>query len=209
MQLAIVDSGAGNVKSVYHALVAAGAEPVIARDAEAIQRADRLILPGVGAAGAVAKRLATGGLSAALHEAVRQRGRPMLGICLGMQLLAERLLEFGEHQGLGWIAGKVMHLRDAGVKEARVPPDTGWNVVDPDPLQLVSSAPRHELVPSTSAIPTRLSRLRLATWPRARRMVYLLSQQCWRTRCLRRSSTPEKSQVNGQRLIRAFLNWSP
>src|SRR5688572_27968081 len=100
MKVAIVDYGAGNIESVRNTLFAAGADPVVARDAEAVLAADRLVLPGVGAAGTAAERLGASGLGVALREAVLQRGRPMLGICLGMELLAERLLEFGEHRGL-------------------------------------------------------------------------------------------------------------
>ena len=130
MKVAIVDYGAGNIESVRNALFAAGAEPVVAREPDAVLAADRLVLPGVGAAGAAAERLNASGLGEALQEAVRRRGRPMLGICLGMELLAERLFEFGEHRGLGWLPGEVVHLREAGVARARVP-HMGWNVVEP------------------------------------------------------------------------------
>jgi glutamine amidotransferase len=80
MKVAIVDYGAGNIESVRNALRAAGGEPTVARDADAVREAERLVLPGVGAAGAAAERLAASGLDEALNEAVRRRGRPMLGI---------------------------------------------------------------------------------------------------------------------------------
>ncbi len=131
MQVAIVDYGAGNIESVRNALLTAGAKPIIARDPDAVMAADRLVLPGVGAAGHAARRLMQTGLSDALVEVVRRQGRPMLGICLGMELLAERLLEFGEHGGLAWLPGDVVHLRDAGVTAARVP-HMGWSTIEPD-----------------------------------------------------------------------------
>src|SRR5438270_795123 len=112
MHVAIVDYGSGNIESVRNAFYAAGVEPAIAREPEAVLSADRLVLPGVGAAGPAAQRLVSNGLAEALNEVVRRRGRPMLGICLGMELLAERLLEFGEHRGLGWLPGEVVHLRE-------------------------------------------------------------------------------------------------
>ena len=130
MKVAIVDYGAGNIESVRNALFAAGADPVVARDTETVAAADRLVLPGVGAAGTAAERLRASGLGEALEDAVRRRGRPMLGICLGMELLGERLKEFGEHRGLGWVPGEVVHLREAGVGQARVP-HMGWNLVEP------------------------------------------------------------------------------
>ena len=92
--------------------------------------ADRLVLPGVGAAGAAAERLKASGLGEALEEAVRRRGRPMLGICLGMELLAERLLEFGEHVVSAGCRAKWCICAMRGVAKGRVP-HMGWNLVEP------------------------------------------------------------------------------
>ncbi len=130
MKLAIIDYGAGNIESVRKAFYSAGADPVVVNTPDDVLAADRLVLPGVGAAGTAMNCLKELGLHEALQEAVRRRARPMVGICLGMELLAERLFEFGEHQGFNWVAGDVVHLRQAGVAQARVP-HTGWNLVEP------------------------------------------------------------------------------
>ena len=208
MKVAIVDYGAGNIESVRNALWAAGAEPVVARNPEAVFAADRLVLPGVGAAGAAAERLAASGLGAALNEAVRRRGRPMLGICLGMELLAERLLEFGEHRGLAWLAGSVVHLRSAGVSRMRVP-HTGWSVVDP-----VGSAKRFFQEPerlrtfyfchSYTFVTPQQDAVAARTTYEAPLVAAVLDGTVFATQF-----HPEKSQANGQKLIRAFLQWMP
>jgi glutamine amidotransferase len=208
MQVAIVDYGAGNIESVRNALFVAGAQPVIVRDPDAVLSADRLVLPGVGAAGPAARRLAETGLSEALYEAVRRQGRPMLGICLGMELLAEQLLEFGTHRGLGWLPGEVVHLRDAGVAAARVP-HMGWNTIEPDgPATRFFQAPERMrtfyfchsftfVTPAAGAI--------------AARTIYgaPLVSAVFDGTVLATQFHPEKSQMNGQKLIRAFLDWAP
>jgi glutamine amidotransferase len=208
MTVAIVDYGAGNIESVRNALAAAGAEPVVARDPESLRSADRIVLPGVGAAGAAAQQLSAAGLSEALNEQVRKRGRPMLGICLGMELLAERLLEFGEHKGLGWLSADVIHLRDAGVAHARVP-HMGWNVVEPTP-----AASRFFETPErmrtfyfchSYTLVTKIEHTVAArTTYDAPIVAAVLDGTVFATQF-----HPEKSQINGQKLIRAFLDWAP
>jgi glutamine amidotransferase len=208
MKVAIVDYGAGNIESVRNALLAAGADPVVARDAQTVLAADRLVLPGVGAAGTAAERLKTSGVGEALEEAVRRRGRPMLGICLGMELLAERLLEFGEHRGLGWLPGEVVHLRDAGVAEARVP-HMGWNLVEPvgeaarffqRPERMRTFYFCHSYTLVTGSVAAVAAR---ATYERPL-VAAVISGTVFATQF-----HPEKSQVNGHKLIQAFLDWAP
>jgi glutamine amidotransferase len=207
MKVAIVDYGAGNIESVRNALFAAGADPVVARDAQTVRAADRLVLPGVGAAGAAAKRLDASGLADALQEQVRDRGRPMLGICLGMELLAERLLEFGDHRGLGWLPGEVIHLRDAGVARARVP-HMGWNLVEPageaarffqgpERMRTFYFCHSYTLVTGPGAVAAR------ATYEKPL-VAAVLDGTVFATQF-----HPEKSQVNGQKLIQSFLEWTP
>jgi glutamine amidotransferase len=208
MKIAIVDYGAGNIESVRNALRACDAEPEVARDPDAVLAADRLVLPGVGAAGAAAQRLASSGMDAALQEAVRRRGRPMLGICLGMELLAEKLLEFGEHRGLAWLAGSVVHLRDAGVSKERVP-HMGWSEVEP-----VGSAARFFEAPErmrTFYFCHSYTLVTPVTGAVAARTTYgrplvaaVLDGTVFATQF-----HPEKSQINGQKLIRSFLQWKP
>ena len=131
MTLALVDIQSGNLLSVENALRAAGASDVIVTaDPDAIARADRIVLPGVGAFGACAANLrAVDGLEAALRSRVLDQGAPFLGICVGMQLLAELGEELGQHRGLGWLPGNVRRLDPAGT-DAKVP-HMGWNDVVP------------------------------------------------------------------------------
>ena len=129
--LALVDIQSGNLHSVENALRAAGAsDVVITADPDTIAAAERIVLPGVGAFGACAANLrAVDGLEAALRRRVLDDGVPFLGICVGMQLLADHGEELGQHRGLGWIAGSVRRIDPAG-SDAKVP-HMGWNDVTP------------------------------------------------------------------------------
>jgi glutamine amidotransferase len=108
--IAIVDYGVGNLRSVERAVLHAGGEPVITSDRDALERADGLVLPGVGAFGAALGRLAEGGLGRHVVELARQ-GKPLLGVCLGYQLLFEESTEGGRHEGLGLLPGRVVEVR--------------------------------------------------------------------------------------------------
>ncbi|MGE0716004.1 MAG: imidazole glycerol phosphate synthase subunit HisH [Alphaproteobacteria bacterium] len=132
MTVAVVDYGSGNLRSAAKAVARAAREsghdqPVlVTADPDAVRGADRIVLPGVGAFGDCRHGLdAVGGMVEALEEAVRRRGRPFLGICVGMQLMAERGIEHGVHPGLGWLPGEVGALTpdDPGLKI----PHMGWN----------------------------------------------------------------------------------
>jgi len=129
--VALIDYGAGNLHSVHNALKAAGAASIaVTADPEAVRRADRIVLPGVGAFAACAGALAAiPGMRDALEEAVRGQAKPFLGICVGMQLMADRGEEHQGHDGLGWIAGRVTALvpSDPALKV----PHMGWNDVVP------------------------------------------------------------------------------
>lgn len=129
MTIALIDYGAGNLHSVHNALIAAGARDVaVTADPETVRGADRVVLPGVGAFGACAAGLrAIDGMVDAMEERVLNGGAPFLGVCVGMQLLADTGEEMGTHRGLGWISGTVRHLP---VGEVRVP-HMGWNDVVP------------------------------------------------------------------------------
>lgn len=131
MSIALIDYGAGNLHSVANALRAAGATDVdVTADAGAVLRADRIVLPGVGAFGACAAALrAVPGMIEALDQRVRHDGVPFLGVCVGMQLMADAGEEMGMHPGLGWISGTVRHLTPAD-PAAKVP-HMGWNDVIP------------------------------------------------------------------------------
>jgi len=131
--LALVDYGAGNLRSVANALKAAGAEGVVVTaDPNVVRAADRIVLPGVGAFKACVEALeAVPGLVEAMEERVLVGSAPFLGICVGMQLLADRGIEFGTTDGLGWIGGEVRVIEpaDPSIKV----PHMGWNDVAPMP----------------------------------------------------------------------------
>ena len=131
MTLALIDYGAGNLHSVANALKAAGATDVrVTADAAVVAKADRIVLPGVGAFGACAAALrAVPGMVKALEQRVRREGVPFLGICVGMQLMADAGEEHGVHAGLGWMRGTVRQL--APPETSAKVPHMGWNDVVP------------------------------------------------------------------------------
>lgn len=123
--IAIVDYGVGNLFSLRSSLQAVGGEPVVTGDPEVLEKADKLLLPGVGAFRDAAAKLRISGLDNVVLDAV-QRGTPLLGICLGMQLLFEKSYEFGEYAGLGLIPGVVTPIASR-VPEGYTIPHIGWN----------------------------------------------------------------------------------
>lgn len=129
--IAIVDYGVGNLFSLKSSLAALGLEAVITGDAACLEESDRIILPGVGAFGDARKKLADAGLDKALVS-LASKGKPLLGICLGMQLLFDCSLEFGRFEGLGLIPGSVVpiepELEKNGLK-LKIP-HIGWNKLD-------------------------------------------------------------------------------
>ena len=142
MQIAIIDYGSGNLRSAAKAFERAGrdaglvADVLVTSDPDALRAAERIVLPGVGAFGDCRAGLdAIPGMVEALEEAVRKDAKPFFGICVGMQLMAERGLEHGVHEGLGWLEGDVVKIEpsDPSLKI----PHMGWNeleVVNGHPL---------------------------------------------------------------------------
>ena len=125
--IAIVDYGVGNLFSLKCSLQAIGAEVTVTGDAQTLKNADKLILPGVGAFEDAAKKLRDTGLDTVIKEEAA-RGKPILGICLGMQLLFEKSYEYGEHPGLGLIPGSVVPMEGRLPKELKIP-HIGWNAL--------------------------------------------------------------------------------
>ena len=129
--IAIIDYGVGNLFSLKSSLAMIGAQAVVTGDTQEIRAADRLILPGVGAFGDARRKLAQNGLDD-LVRAQAAQGKPVMGICLGMQMLFDKSYEYGEHEGLGLIAGSVVPM------EGRLPaglmgyPISGYSLVSPD-----------------------------------------------------------------------------
>ena len=133
--IAIVDYGVGNLFSLRSSLAKLGLEAVVTADPEVLRKADRLILPGVGAFGDAMEKLEATGLVPVLKEEAAKK--PLLGICLGMQLLFERSYEYGTHAGLGLIPGEVCPLEPDLTDKSLKVPQIGWNalhIVREDPL---------------------------------------------------------------------------
>jgi len=125
--IAIVDYGVGNIFSLYSSFARVGADVMLTGDADEIRRADKIILPGVGAFGDAADKLRKTGLDRVVIEEA-ESGKPLLGICLGMQLLFEKSLEYGEHQGLGLIKGSVVSMEGVVPPGYKIP-HIGWNAL--------------------------------------------------------------------------------
>ena len=123
--IAIVDYGVGNLFSLKSSFAAIGAEVVVTGDPAVISAADRIILPGVGAFEDAARKLSDSGLDKVIISEA-QKGKPLLGICLGMQMLFDKSYEYGEHKGLGLISGSVKPIRPEIPEELKIP-HIGWN----------------------------------------------------------------------------------
>jgi len=121
----IIDYGMGNLRSVEKAVAAVGGIPVISSNPRIVRAGKRLILPGVGAFGDAMENLRRAGLDRAIREAV-DSGTPLLGLCLGLQLMFTRSEEFGSHQGLNLIPGRVLKFSDPGLRV----PHVGWNQIE-------------------------------------------------------------------------------
>lgn len=123
--IAITDYGVGNLFSIKSSLDVIGAESVVTSDAQVLRSADKIILPGVGAFRDAKKKLSESGLDKVIIEEAR-KGKPILGICLGMQLLFEKSYEYGEYEGLGLIKGEIRPIADV-IGEGLSIPHIGWN----------------------------------------------------------------------------------
>ena len=208
-RLALIDYGSGNLRSAEKALVRAGGGSVsvqVTHAPEDVLAADRIVLPGVGAFAACMTALdARPGLREALEEAVRGRGRPFLGICVGMQLMASRGLEFGVTPGLDWIPGEVRRLKPTD-PAAKVP-HMGWNdLVDPHGPDLIAGI---------GACPMYFTHS-FAFWPEHPAHVAaqadhggLFPAAVVRDNMAGVQFHPEKSQSAGLTLLSRFLEWRP
>ena len=123
----IIDYGVGNLFSLRSSFAAIGVEAFVSGDAGELAKADRLILPGVGAFGDAAEKLRASGLDAFVREQAAA-GKPLMGICLGMQLLFEKSYEYGEHEGLGLLRGQVVGMNGRLPAELKIP-HMGWNAL--------------------------------------------------------------------------------
>ena len=212
MSVVVVDYGAGNLKSAAKALLAAakssGAEIAVTADPGAVRRADKIVLPGVGAFADCKRGLESRpGLIQALNEAVIDRARPFLGICVGMQLMATTGIEYGEHAGLDWIKGKVVRLTP-GDPALKIP-QIGWNDLRIAPSRHpVLDGLRHDtdvyFVHSYHFLPERPGDV-LAQVDYGGPVVAAIG----RDNLVGVQFHPEKSQAAGLRLLANFLEWHP
>lgn len=125
--IAVVDYGCGNLFSLASSLKMLGIDSVVTGDEEIIKKAEKIILPGVGAFKDAAKKLKESGLDAVIIEQTK-KGVPLMGICLGMQMLFEKSYEYGEHEGLGLIKGSVVPMEGVIPSELKIP-HIGWNAL--------------------------------------------------------------------------------
>jgi glutamine amidotransferase len=216
LSVAIIDYGSGNLHSAAKAFERAARESglrapiLVTSDPQEIRRADRVVLPGVGAfADCRRGLLAIDGMVEAMTEAVEKRGAPFLGICVGMQLLAERGLEHGVTPGLGWIAGEVVPI-EPGDPSLKIP-HMGWNNLSPERSHaLLENIPTGER--GLHAYFVHSYHLRasnrgdiIATTDYGDALTAMVG----RDTIVGVQFHPEKSQAMGLRLISNFLRWRP
>ena len=134
--VAIIDYGVGNLFSLKSSLKAIGADVIVTADKEELKNADQIILPGVGAFEDAARKLRESGLDKFIKE-LANNGKPLMGICLGMQLLFDKSYEYGEHVGLSLIKGEVVPIKNDVDKSLKIP-HIGWNALkfrgEPSPI---------------------------------------------------------------------------
>jgi glutamine amidotransferase len=209
--VALINYGSGNLRSAEKALLRAAegkSEIVVTDDPDIIAVADRVVLPGVGAfASCMAALEARSGVIEAMTEAVHGKGAPFLGICVGMQLLASRGLEFGETPGLDWIGGDVRRLDDGGDPAIKIP-HMGWNdLSDVSDLPLLAGLSAGQPVYFTHSF---------AFFPKDESDVaaYVEHGERFPAAVARGNVAgvqfhPEKSQASGLSLLARFLEWQP
>jgi glutamine amidotransferase len=211
--IAIIDYGSGNLRSAAKAFERAIRESgsdqrvVVTSDPDQVRRAGRIVLPGVGAFGdCLAGLAAIDGIIETLREAVLDHGKPFLGICVGMQLLASTAHEYGDHTGLDWIAGHVEKLKpeDASLKI----PHMGWNtlhIVNPHPIFHGLDNGAHVYFVHSNHLKTKNpdDRIAIANYGG------VITAMVGLDNIIGTQFHPEKSQAAGIRLLQNFLTWKP
>jgi glutamine amidotransferase len=204
--IGIVDHGMGNLLSVYHAVDMAGGEPRICARPEELSDVERILLPGVGSFAQCVMNLRERGFVEALEENVVRKGKPFFGICLGMQVLARRGFEGGEHAGLGWFEGEVVVLKPSD-PTLRVP-QIGWNTV-----HYLKESPLFKGLP---AEPDFYFVHSYAMRPQEDSVVDgtceyggTITVAVRRDNIFASQFHPEKSQEFGLRVLENFLTWNP
>ena len=209
--VALIDYGSGNLASAAKALARAAAdtghEIIVTADPEAVRAAERIVLPGVGAFADCMQGLsAVPGMVTVLREKVLKEGAPFLGICIGMQLLATVGREFGQHVGLGWIAGEVVKIepQDPALKI----PHMGWNelkIVQPHKLLEGIAPGAHAYFVHSYHFKPVLPGDLLATTDYGETLTAVIGNE----NIVGTQFHPEKSQETGLRILANFLKWKP
>lgn len=206
-KVSIVDYGAGNLASVERAVSYLGGEPIRVSDPDKLYNAERIILPGVGAARYALKSLKRNYIDQALTESVLCKSTPFLGICLGMQIIADTLFEFGESHGLGWIPGRVVYLGNV-VQDEIIVPHMGWSDV------MFNEKGRYFQDPKSSkayyfchsyTFVAKNSKHVAAHFDYSENLVAAITCDT----IFATQFHPEKSQSAGLNIIKRFLKWSP
>lgn len=205
MRVAIINYGMGNLGSVRRAFEEIGAEAVIANHPSTLYEVDRVILPGVGSFAEGMAHLNRGGWVSAIHDVVTQQNKPLLGICLGMQMLADKSDEGGETKGLGLISGEVKRISLLGC-EQRIP-HMGWNEVNYKTEDVVfNGIPQSSdfyFVHSYAFVPSHLQDL-----------IAVVDYGCELTAVVRNKNVfgcqfhPEKSSKVGRQMLKNFMSYS-
>jgi imidazole glycerol-phosphate synthase subunit HisH len=205
--IAIVDYGMGNVRSVMNALAWIGEDAEVTSDARKLDDADRLILPGVGAFGDAIDNLRRRELVEALERQVKEKGKPFLAICLGLQLLARSSTEHGAHEGLGWLDADVVRF-DLGETALKIP-HMGWNDVAPDQEHALFKGLRREqfvfYFVHSFHIVCRDTADVAATCTYGRPFTAAVG----RGNVFATQFHPEKSQDSGLQILTNFASWKP
>ncbi len=203
--IAIVDYGMGNVRSLSNAFEYLGEDVVVTDDAQVMDDADRIVLPGVGAFGDAMQAMHQRGVIAPLNRQVHEFRKPVLGICLGMQLVAKESVEHGHHQGLGWVDARIERLTPSAPLKV---PHVGWNSLDfPAQDWLFEGIRQKEanfyFVHSFHMVCTNPED-RLATTDYGGDVTAVVRHN----NIVVMQFHPEKSQDNGLRLLQNWVNWS-
>ena len=215
MIVAVIDYGSGNLRSAAKSFERAALENGLAArievtaDPKLVAAADRVVLPGVGAFADCLRGLeAIDGMRDSLEDAVRERGRPFLGICVGMQLMAERSFEHGEHRGFGWLAGDVVPFDRRDVPKI---PHMGWNELSVAAAHpLTEGLDEGESLPHAYFVHSYVLKVQdsgrlLATTRYGSDIAAAVARQ----NLAGTQFHPEKSQRTGLRFIANFLRWRP
>ncbi|NVJ99338.1 MAG: imidazole glycerol phosphate synthase subunit HisH [Alphaproteobacteria bacterium] len=214
--VAIIDYGSGNLRSAEKAFVRAAADAGLKRKifvtghADEVAKADRIVLPGVGAFGDCRKGLlAVDGMKDAIQEAVREKGKPFMGICVGMHLLAREGHEHGTHRGMGWVDGVVEKMTPDD-PELKIP-HMGWNTVElteagcRHPVARVIEANDHAYFVHSYHMALESEDALLGFTSHGGRVTAIVG----RDNIIGTQFHPEKSQRVGLKLISSFLEWRP